>query len=462
MLKKFYLGVALTLFSCAAYATHLRCGQILIDYSGSGTTVTITIRVYTSFENTNVLFGGDQDILDFGDGVTMLVPERESVSRPELGPNIGMVEFITTHTYDAVGSYVISYREPNRSPDILNFANSVSTQFYIESGFLLDPFMGAYSTPESMFEPIFYGYAGRKFSASIAALETDGMDIIYSPDVPRQDRNSLVIDYKHPRNLRLDFHSGLITWDGLFEGSYKPGEYLFTALIEHYVVDNEEVVRRGYTYRDIQVILLDDPGAGGEPTDNLDDKYLYVFEGQSKSFKVFTPFGDADNVGITLRSDLPEAKISYETYDSVTASGPMKVTSIHVNTDASILRNNPYVIGIRQIFSKGEKEYLADVNYAIFSQDYTGVPPVIILDVKQTEQIISVAPNPASDLLKINYSLQPGSSIEFIDQRGGEALRLKRNPENEYDISSLPSGLYFVRIKDGNGRLVSQERVVKD
>src|SRR5687767_8302020 len=67
--------------SLNTFATHLRAGNITVtnvSANGCGTTFNITITVYTDGDSdpndSDVLFGGDGAVLDFGDGNTFLVP----------------------------------------------------------------------------------------------------------------------------------------------------------------------------------------------------------------------------------------------------------------------------------------------------------------------------------------------------------------------------------------------------
>src|SRR5437870_1582633 len=92
------LIVALLLtVSFTSNATHLRAGQITVRHL-FGFTYEIRVEVFTNTINTNVLFGGEDDWLDFGDGVRILVPETQNTLRPDLGEGIATASFTTTHT----------------------------------------------------------------------------------------------------------------------------------------------------------------------------------------------------------------------------------------------------------------------------------------------------------------------------------------------------------------------------
>src|SRR5262245_12623631 len=85
------------MFVCIAIssgATHLRSGEIQVQQvSLDKLTVRITISVFINTINTNVLFGGEDDWLDFGDGTRMLIPETQNTLRPDLGEGVAIAEF---------------------------------------------------------------------------------------------------------------------------------------------------------------------------------------------------------------------------------------------------------------------------------------------------------------------------------------------------------------------------------
>lgn len=104
--------------------SHLRAGEITVQrVNCSGNDFLITITVYTN-TTSSVRFGAEadvefDDILDFGDGSQYLVPAVSSTLRPDLGTNIGIASYSIVHTYRGSGTYLISYREPNRNEGVL-------------------------------------------------------------------------------------------------------------------------------------------------------------------------------------------------------------------------------------------------------------------------------------------------------------------------------------------------------
>src|SRR5690606_9976898 len=201
--KHFKIMVALAFLCTAgafhAKATHLRAGEItVVRENCQSLTFTITVTVYTN-TGSSVLFGGrvgEEDILEFGDGAWVLVPETPNTPRPDLGPDIGTASFTVSHTYAGPGKYTISYREPNRNQGVLNMDNSVNTRFYIETEIFIDPFLGCNNTPVLLIPPIDQACTGVAFFHNPGAYDPDGDSLSYELVVPFSDRNLQVVRYQ--------------------------------------------------------------------------------------------------------------------------------------------------------------------------------------------------------------------------------------------------------------------------
>jgi hypothetical protein len=75
------------------------------------------------------------------------------------------------------------------------------------------------------------------------------------------------------------------------------------------------------------------------------------------------------------------------------------------------------------------------------------------------EQKINLIPNPATTTFEIKNSnnLQ---SISIYDNLGRSVKEFLK-PENNYDISDLNSGIYYVKIKDSNGAVFDEKLIKK-
>lgn len=266
-----FVGTWLAFTAINSYGTHLRAGEIIAVRQGCGLTFTITVRVYTDLQS-DILFGGDDDWLDFGDGSRMLVPLTPNTPRPDLGQHVGVAEFSITHTYLGNQAYIISYREPNRNENVVNMHRSVDTRFYLETKIILDPVFRCNNMPQMRVAPIDMGCTGAKWSHNPGAYDPDQRDSLsYELVVPFQNVNLPVVNYRDPdaAEFYLDYEHGneegtgrptfgidergTVTWDA----AGMAGEYNIAFIIREW--SNVEGVWRstGYVRRDMQILVED-------------------------------------------------------------------------------------------------------------------------------------------------------------------------------------------------------------
>lgn len=444
---------ALTLLFTTSLASHLRCGEILVN-TVTGNTVEITIRVYTTTLNTHVLFGGDQDRLHFGDGQSMLIPEQPNVQLEKLGDDIGVASFTLRHTYNSPGKYTVSYAEPNRNEAILNFENSVATLFYLETTFTLDPAIGEYISPHAFYTPIFFAYRGQPFAESVASVAMPGSELQYSIVAPLQDKNKQVHNYRLPDELAIDKHTGLVTWNNMFNGTFNAGEYLIAVRIDVYARINDNMMRIGSVYRDLQIILRESLEYDGVITDNKGSNYLNVFENTSESIRIFTPYALGQTVEVELNTDFPQDFITYSTYDSAADSGPIKVTKIDLLADVSVIRDYPYVVSVRSTVETNGTRFDSDINYALFTKEYD---PIMSVE-RPLQRMFS--PNPAHAFIQLHNLPDSKISVELIDSRGTNPIIMPAHHQT-VDVSALSPGLYLLRIRDKSGRILAEDKLLK-
>ena len=289
-------GVALLSFlllSLVTHATHLRAGDIIATRDNCNSlTFKITITVYTNTNNTSVLFGGtkleDGDLLDFGDGsVRQLVPEIGPGKTPsgtspyvysstytviDVDRGISRASYTITYTYGGPGSYIISYREPNRNADVLNMDQSVNTPFYLETKVVIDPFLGCSNTPNLLIPPVDRACLGVSWFHNPGAYDPDGDSLSYNFVVPNQDVNENVLNYRDPNkaefyidyeqgneqnngkpSFTIDAISGTITWDA----PGKVGEYNIAFEIREWRKIKGKWKPLGFVRRDMQIIVED-------------------------------------------------------------------------------------------------------------------------------------------------------------------------------------------------------------
>lgn len=273
VLRLLFMSLVLMLSSAySAFATHLRAGEITVERVGCSNIWRITVTVYTNTINTNVLFGGEDDWLDFGDGNRMLVPEQDNILRPDLGEGIATASFTVTHVYSGNARYVISYSEPNRNQGVVNMDGSVNTRFYIETELIIDPYLGCNNTPKLLVPPIDRACTGIAWFHNPGAYDPDGDSLSYQLVVPFRERNTTVVNYRDPADasfytnfsggneagtgppsFRINPVDGTLTWDA----PGMSGEYNIAFIIREWRLVDGIWRSIGFVRRDMQIIVDD-------------------------------------------------------------------------------------------------------------------------------------------------------------------------------------------------------------
>jgi len=403
--------ILLLLAGISATATHLKGGFIRIEHS-SGLTYKITVTVFTNTANSNVLFGGDDDFLDFGDGTKMTVAEQPNVF---VGPTFTIAEFSVLHTYAGASSFVVSYSEPNRNEGIVNMDLSVNTRFYIESGFTIDPVLGNYSSPVLNAWPIFEAVAGSVYNGTVSAYDPNDHTLSYYVTFPKRDTQHGTVNYRLPEGFSVNRFNGLITWDTMSEGATTNGEYLFNVKIVQGV--------SGYMVVDFQINVSEAPN---EPmlADNIetdDNNRLYIEAGNQKTLKVFyeDPASPFDSVFLTAYSEISDF-VSMTTYDSVIDGHKIKAGVISIDHDASMTRFNPYVITVRGTsgLPGSQKRFSKDISYLFYTQD-VDLADLIVATNDDNAEKFGFYPNPFADF------------VTFYAPANQEARVILRNLNNQ-------------------------------
>lgn len=267
------LGIAFS-----ARATHLRAGEIIVEReSCSGLTFKITVTVFTNTLNTSVLFGGDDDWLDFGDGSDpILVPETQNTERPDLGEHIATASFTIRYTYSGPGAYIISYSEPNRNEGVVNMDGSVNTRFYIETKIIIDPFVGCNNSPRLLVPPIDRACTSVAWFHNPGAYDPDGDRLTYHLVVPFRAKDTEVFNYRDPNTntpnwytdyphgdetgtkppiFKIDSLEGTLEWNA--PGDIGAGEYNIAFIIQEWRLLSGEWIPIGFVRRDMQIIVED-------------------------------------------------------------------------------------------------------------------------------------------------------------------------------------------------------------
>lgn len=94
-----------------------------------------------------------------------------------------------------------------------------------------------------------------------------------------------------------------------------------------------------------------------------------------------------------------------------------------------------------------------------FDLDAVGVIHQAPLEVSENELLVSIFPNPTSDVLFI--LLSQTAQIELLDSQGKRILKLEASLNFNIDFSGFDAGFYFIQCRTNEGTL-SLKRIVKN
>lgn len=265
----FVASILLIAFFSEANASHIIGGQITAEaVSGQNFTYQIKFILYTDI-GSEVAFAGSEIHLGVGESVYIDYEEVESeyLNEDSLAQK---AIFVVTHTYPGPGEYMISYREYNRTGDIVNMRNSVFTPFYMESKLIIDPLIGSNNTPVLADPLSFDAHVKTRFIQNIGATDPDGDSLSYALVVPKQDMEKYVEGYYFPHRLGilsadppaqedgtlpalLDFENGQLVWNAPAYG----GEYTIAFQVKEWRKVEGEWQEIGYVTRDFTIFVQD-------------------------------------------------------------------------------------------------------------------------------------------------------------------------------------------------------------
>lgn len=387
--------LAFACFTTELFATHLRAGQITVErLNCTSREYRITVTVYTDTEST-VLFGGSQDILDFGDNTRILVPETPNTTFPG-GGSIGFASRSFNHTFPGPGTYTISYIEPNRNAGVLNMANSVNTTFYIETQVNI-AVLGCNDSPVLLVPPIDRACTGVAFYHNPGAYDPDGDSLSYELVTPKRDVINDVTAYRNPNDagfypnfnqgnelgtgpptFSINPSDGTIIWDApSLPGTLQSGEFNIAFNIKEWRKINGGWVQIGFVRRDMQIIV--ERCDNDRPLLEIPND-LCVVAGTSIQETIFGTDPNNHNVKIEafseiFASDFP-SRATYQPNPPIfQSSSPKAELEFTWNTTCDHIKDQPYQI----VFKITDNPPLGPklVTFETWRITVVGPPPVL-------------------------------------------------------------------------------------
>lgn len=294
---KLRTGILLLFFALGVLtrtqATHVRAGDLVAErISSTALTYKFTVNIYTDDEGVEP----DAEILfDFGTG------EQDQAFFPRVffepvGNQTTRNVYEATFTFPGPGEYPVGIIIRNRNPGINNVPGSVNVPFYIESTFLISPFLGLNASPVLLIPPIDLAARGKLFVHNPGAYDPDGDSLAYVMTIPKRSKGNFVDGFSDPDDpvfggqsldggpatLTLDSITGDLVWNT----PGQLGEYNVAFIVQEW----RDGVLIGQVNRDMQIIVRDNPN--DPPQVNIRDTCVTAGEVYADTVIATDPNGD--------------------------------------------------------------------------------------------------------------------------------------------------------------------------
>lgn len=340
-------------------ATHLRAADVSVEKICGTLTFRITVTAYLN-SNSSTRFGTGSEIL-FGDGTSVRIPVTNSVLRPDLGEDVSVATFTTTHTYSRDGVYKIAYIERDRSSGVLNIVNSGDTPYVSFVEITTASQLGCNTFPKLSVIPLDRSCSGVAFFHNSGAFDVDGDSLSYEMFVPSASANTFAT-YTEPNDQQfytnfnegnedkngsptftIDAFTGLVAWDA----PGRLGEYNIAFKIKEWrKLADGSYLQLSTTVRDMQIVVEECENERPQlrvPSDTC------VVAGTSLSAIIESTDVEGDNVKIEIFSETLGLSSDSAFYDPIHHSFVASPAEVNFNWQPTCdhVRQQPYTVTVK-------------------------------------------------------------------------------------------------------------------
>jgi len=463
LMKKFISTLIfcfLIVFSVAA--THVRGGYIRI-VSQSQTSLTYNIEVIMFGNSGSSVFAGGE--VDMGDGTRGTMEElAETIDRTQVVGEMEVSRSVIRHTYQAAGSYTITWTERYRNAGVLNIDNSVGTTFYTETTIVIDPLLRANSTPGLISSPAVYSKAGSTFYNSFACKDSDGDSLVYSLEVPLSQKEDTTTNYKWPNNVvfyegqaltdkpTFSLHklSGEFEWDTpLLEG-----EFVIAYRVLEYRKVNGAPRKISETVIDLHIINRME---GSNPP-IVDFDYEVLADGKIGFTSLFESSAD-DTLEWFFYADVPFILQETGTEQSQTGGTTKGSYSFQGVLSPEVVTDKPLIVVLSARSVVPGSMFKSVRSFAIHPKGEA----YVLTSIKALNDLkLNIHPNPATDFVQISLTDNNdiGELSVSLTNLAGQSILATHVPFRgnlaTLDLESLAAGTYIIRAFIGDVAYISK------
>jgi len=345
MKKSLILLFVLIWYASPLLATHQRAGEITYKYI-SGLTYEITIVTYSYAPSPADRFELE---IQWGDNTSTILPRNNGPLGAQghvgeiVGPDIKKNLYTGVHTFPGAATYIISLEDPNRNYGIQNIPNSVEVPLYIQTQLIINPFIGANSSPQLLLPPIDLGCVGQPYLHNPGAYDADGDSLSFRLTTCRGAGGDFIPGFQLPNqvgsNVGSTFTMNPVSGEILWKSPKMQGEYNIAFLIEEW----RNGLKIGYVTRDMQITIVT---CNDEAPVIVPIADTCVEAGDTLEFRVIATDADSNNIKLTA------AGAPFEITDPAIFTSPTDSVGRNTGiftwiTTCNHVRKNPYQVYFR-------------------------------------------------------------------------------------------------------------------
>ncbi|MEM7039754.1 MAG: T9SS type A sorting domain-containing protein, partial [Bacteroidota bacterium] len=444
-----------------AHASHIMGGEITIAHL-SGLNYEVSLTVYRDINGVPMASSANIQVVEQGGPYTNNFNFAQTAMIP-LPNGVEKYFFVDTITLPNNGSYTLDWSNCCRNAVILNMTSPAAESMYLNSETLID---GSSSSPVFLNDPVTIALLNQPWTYNPLPFDADGDSLAYSLATPLSTSGNPVAGYSLPMGsapFAINSMTGEITWTPNTMGHYQAA-----VLVEEY----RGGVKIGEIKRDMQIIVVNAnngnramfTGTSGWPT-NVNGDYEWLLPIASP-FNLTVTVQDADGHTVSLSAAGEPFLFSQNAANFALTPNQPQGTAEGVfswTPDVSQARSQPYVMAFRASE--------AITGFTLF-EDLTvtyRVDGANAIDPAQALPALEVFPNPASDRLSIRYHLDNAQlvQVDLLDLQGRTVRRFVDGAAvaGEHllvtDVSTVPSGVYFIQFTLEDGSKVTQKAIMK-
>lgn len=323
----------LLLSSFSLFATHNRAGEITYKYL-NGLTFQFTIVTYTYTPSP-----ADRPQIEvfWGDGSSSIINRNNKI---DLGNEISKNIYITNHSYSSMGTYHITFEDPNRNAGVINIPNSVNIPFFLDNTLIINPFLGMNSSPVLLNPPVDNGCVNIPFYHNPGAFDADGDSLSYKLIYCKGFNGEDIPGYTFPsasNSISINPITGELTWDT----PQMVGEYNIAIQINEY----RNKVLIGTMVRDMQVSIA---ACNNQPPVIQTITDTCVTAGSPLDIEVLVTDPNSSQVSLSATGE-PFLLSNSPAFLQSTSGVPPITSHFRWNTECSHVKKQKYTVTLKAI-----------------------------------------------------------------------------------------------------------------